>query len=58
MNFTLKRIDGNEDFFTKLVFNSYDEAYDLLEKNFGQACCSDTDYDQNNYYYIVKKTII
>ena len=55
MDFTLKRIDGKEDFYTKKIFSSYDQAYDFLEKHFGQSCCSDIDFDQNNYYQIIRK---
>ena len=55
MIFALKRIDGEEDPYTKLRFKTYDEAYDYLEKFFGQDCCSDTDYEKNNYYLITEE---
>ena len=40
MIFILKRIDGKEDFYTTKKFNTYEEAYDFLEKIIGQTCCS------------------
>ena len=52
MTFTLKRIDGREDSHTKFIFKTYNDAYDYLERNFGHACCSDSDYETNNYYHI------
>ena len=52
MIFYLKRIDGKEDESTNKKFNTYDEAYIYLEKIFGQSCCSDTDFEKNNYYII------
>ena len=55
MNFILKRIDGKEDFYTTKKFNTYDEAYDFLEKIIGQTCCSDTDFEKNFYYDITEE---
>ena len=52
MIFILKRIDGKEDFHTNRKFNTYEEAYDYLEKIIGQNCCSDTDFEKNFYYDI------
>ena len=52
MTFILKRIDGNEDFYTNKHFKTYDEAYDFLENIIGQNCCSDTDFENNFYYDI------
>ena len=54
MTFTLKRIDGREDSNTKMIFKTYIEAYDYLERSFGDVCCSDTDYETNNYYHIIE----
>ena len=54
MTFILKRIDGLEDFYTNKRFKTYDEAYDFLEKMIGEACCSDTDFENNFYYNITK----
>ena len=50
MTFILKRIDGKEDLYTNKKFNTYNEAYDFLERKIGQSCCSDTDFE-NNYHY-------
>ena len=55
MTFILKRIDGNEDLYTTKKFNTYEEAYDFLEKLIGQNCCSDTDFEKNFYYDISKE---
>tara|TARA_Y100001978_G_scaffold161561_1_gene147881 strand:- start:23 stop:193 length:171 start_codon:yes stop_codon:yes gene_type:complete len=55
MIFALKRIDGEEDSHTKIRFKTYDDAYDYLEKIFGQACCSDADYEKNIHYNIIEK---
>ena len=55
MNFILKRIDGKEDFYTTKKFNTYEEAYDFLEKIIGQTCCSDTDFEKNFYYDITEE---
>ena len=55
MTFILKRIDGKEDLYTKKKFNTYDEAYDFLEKIIGQTCCSDADFEKNFYYDITEK---
>ena len=54
MNFILKRIDGEEDFYTTKKFNTYEEAYDLLEKIIGQTCCFVTDFEKNFYYDITE----
>lgn len=35
------RDDGVEDAITRLRFASYDEAYDELERFYGDLCCSD-----------------
>ena len=55
MTFILKRIDKKKDSYTKLIFKSYDEAFDFLANHFGQSCCSDVDYETNEYYEIIKK---
>ena len=57
MTFILKRIDDSEDSYTKMKFNTYEEAYDFLEKVMGQTCCSDTDFDKNFYYNIFEYKI-
>tara|TARA_Y100000589_G_C26916519_1_gene532568 strand:+ start:117 stop:287 length:171 start_codon:yes stop_codon:yes gene_type:complete len=55
MTFILKRIDDKKDFYTSKEFKTYKEAYDFLEENIGQNCCSDTDFEKNFYYDIIKK---
>ena len=55
MTFILKRFDGKEDIYTTKKFNTYEEAYDFLEKIIGQACCSDTDFEKNFYYDIIEE---
>jgi hypothetical protein len=35
------RDDGIDDAVTRLRFASYDEAYDELERFYGDLCCSD-----------------
>tara|TARA_Y100000589_G_scaffold277814_1_gene273005 strand:- start:142 stop:315 length:174 start_codon:yes stop_codon:yes gene_type:complete len=55
MSFILKRIDGEEDLYTVRKFNTYEEAYDFLEKIIGENCCSDTDFEGNFYYNIIKE---
>ncbi len=35
------RDDHQEDSITKLKFTSYDDAYDELERFYGDLCCSD-----------------
>ena len=54
MTFILKRIDGKDDFYTTKKFNTYNEAYDFLEKIIGQTCCSDSDFEKNFYYDITE----
>ena len=54
MSYKIIRIDGEEDNVTYQTFSNYAEAYDLLVKLYGCVCCSDADYENNNYYDIVK----
>ena len=39
--FRIVRDDGQEDGMTRLRFDSYDAAYDELERFYGDLCCSD-----------------
>jgi len=55
MAFFLKRIDGKKDLHTAMKFNTYNEAYDFLEKIIGQTCCSDTDFEKDFYYDITEE---
>tara|TARA_Y100001978_G_scaffold62628_1_gene56227 strand:+ start:231 stop:407 length:177 start_codon:yes stop_codon:yes gene_type:complete len=54
MTFILKRNDGKDDLYTTNKFNTFDEAYDFLEKIIGENCCSDTDFEENFYYDITE----
>ena len=48
------RIDGKEDDITSQTFSNYADAYDLLDKIYGDLCCSDTDYEKITHYDIVE----
>ena len=54
MNYKIVRIDGKEDKLTSQSFEKYSDAYDLLEKLYGDLCCSDADYEDITYYDIVE----
>ena len=54
MVYKIIRIDGKKDKITSRNFINYSEAYDLLEKIYGDLCCSDTDYSKIIYYDIVE----
>ena len=54
MIYKILRIDGKEDTVTSQTFLNYADAYDLLDKMFGDICCSDTDYEDIAYYDIVE----
>ena len=54
MIYKIVRIDGKEDGITSQTFLNYSDAYDLLDKIYGEVCCSDADYEDINYYDIVK----
>ena len=57
MIYKIVRIDGKEDALTSQTFSNYADAYDFLEKIYGDICCSDTDYEDINYYDIVEGKI-
>ena len=53
MIYKIVRHDKESDDITQQSFNSYDEAYDLLEDMDSYISCSDTDYwDSSNYSII------
>ena len=54
MGYKIIRLDGKKDKITTLNFVNYSEAYDLLEKIYGEICCSDSDYCEITYYDIVE----
>ncbi len=55
MKYKIVRFDGKEDNFTSQTFLNYSEAYDLLDKLYGDLCCSDTEYEDIIYYDIVEE---
>ena len=46
--------DNKSDDITVQLFNSQDEAYDLLEEIYSDICCPDANYDDRPYYEIIK----
>ncbi len=52
MKYLSTRQDGEEDEITCQDFDSYDDAYDLLEEIYADLCCSDADYEDRPYYEI------
>ena len=54
MKYKIVRIDGKDDDVTSQTFSNYADAYDLLDKIYGDICCSDADYEDINYYDIVE----
>ena len=54
MIYKIVRIDGKEDDVTSQTFSNYTDAYNLLDKIYGDICCSDADYEDINYYDIVE----
>ena len=54
MQYLIIRDDGVEDDITSQSFDNYDDAYELLEKIYGDMCCSDADYEDRPYYEIVE----
>ena len=57
MTYKIIRIDGKEDKLTYQSFEKYSDAYDLLEKLYGDLCCSDADYEDIIYYDIVENNL-
>ena len=54
MIYKFVRIDGKEDDLTSQTYSSYTDAYDLLDKLYGDICCSDADCEDINFYDIVE----
>ena len=54
MTYKLIRDDNAVDDLTHQSFDSYDEAYDVLEEVYSDICCSDADYGDRPYYEIVE----
>ena len=55
MGYKLIRIDNKYDEVTSHHFDSYSDAYDFLEKLYGDYCCSDADFGNMSYYDIVEE---
>tara|TARA_B100000579_G_scaffold22825_1_gene16099 strand:+ start:66 stop:239 length:174 start_codon:yes stop_codon:yes gene_type:complete len=54
MTYKIIRHDKQSDDITEQLFNSYDDAYDLLEAILSDVCCSDADYGDRPYYEIIE----
>lgn len=54
MGYKIIRIDGKEDKITSYDFDNYRDAYELLERIYGDLCCSDADFGNITYYDIVE----
>ena len=54
MIYKIVRIDRKEDDITSKTFLNYADAYDLLDKIYGDICCSDADYGDIIYYDIIE----
>ena len=54
MTYKIIRIDGKDDKLTSQIFDTYSDAYDLLEELYSDLCCSDADYEDRTYYDIVE----
>ncbi len=54
MTYQIIRHDRESDEITEQSFNTYEEAYDLLEAIYSDVCCSDADYGDRPYYEIVE----
>ena len=57
MIYKIVRIDGKEDDITSQTFSNYADAYDFLDKIYGDICCSDADYGDIIYYDIKEVTV-
>ena len=54
MIYKLIRHDNEVDDLTNESFDSYEEAYDVLEEVYADICCSDADYGDRPYYEIIE----
>ena len=54
MIYKIVRQDKESDDITQQSFNSYDEAYDLLEEIYSDVGFSDADYGDRPYYEIIE----
>ncbi len=54
MRFRIIRDDKLEDYVTNQEFETYNDAYDMLESIYSDLCCSDADYEERPYYEIIE----
>ncbi len=54
MMYKIIRHDKESDKITNQLFDSYDEAYDVLDVIYSDLCCSDADYGDRPYYDIIE----
>tara|TARA_B100000700_G_scaffold81588_1_gene91811 strand:+ start:202 stop:375 length:174 start_codon:yes stop_codon:yes gene_type:complete len=54
MKYLIVRDDGGKDQITGQVFDSYDDAYGILEEVYSDICCSDADYEDRPFYEIIE----
>ncbi len=54
MVYKIIRQDQESDDITLQSFDSYDDAYDVLEAIYSDVCCSDADYGDRPYYEIME----
>ena len=54
MIYKLIRHDKAVDDLTHQSFDSYDEAYDVLDEIYADICCSDAAYGDRPYYEIIE----
>ena len=54
MRYKIIRIDRKEDSITSKKYSSYKEAYMVIERIYGDLCCSDNDIDYGSHYEIIK----
>ncbi len=54
MVYKIIRQDKESDYMTEQSFNTYDEAYDLLEQIYFDVFCFDADYGDRPYYETIE----
>ena len=54
MIYKIIRDDQESDEITQQSFDSYDQAFDVLEDIYSDVCCSDADYGDRPYYEIIE----
>ena len=54
MIYKIIRYYQESDEITNLSFDSFDQAYDVLEEIYSEVCCSDADYGDRPFYEIIE----